>query len=349
MPDATLIDDLKNLLDVYTQRSRAAGTLIAGLKNVNSTINKTSRALNDYAGQNTNLDGSLLAQAQQAFDELRFKDGISDLLMPDLRRESKALAGQIGALKEAITALQGDMVDVIKLDHACQTFLNTPLPDAQLNALLPDLNQVLQQAQAQLGDDFGAALRHAMAEMDIEVGGRPPRFEIGRFEIVADFINRIAAISYGKTLIAPKIKLSLDILIRTFQLESKTIEGRSEDGPRWMEQLYQAWELARRKSERNSARMNIVDCYYELVLLRQSRTFNNAPSKRSFVDYSRAQFAYDFDEFTRRQRLAYHGQVVYAHGATKSQAESASKSVWIVEGHGPHDGRFVSDIEFVKG
>ena len=101
MPAETLIDDLKNLLDVYTQRSRATGTLIAGLKNVNSTINKTNRALNDYASQNTNLDESLLAQAQQAFDELRFKDDVSDLLMPDLRREAKALAAQIGALKEA--------------------------------------------------------------------------------------------------------------------------------------------------------------------------------------------------------------------------------------------------------
>ena len=126
MPDESLINDLKNLLDVYTQRSRATGTLIAGLKNVNSTINKTNRALNDYVSQNTNLDESLLAQAQQAFDELRFKDDVSDLLMPDLRREAKALAAQIGALKEAVTALQGDMVDVIKLDHAYQTFQTLP-------------------------------------------------------------------------------------------------------------------------------------------------------------------------------------------------------------------------------
>ena len=69
---------------------------------------------------------------------------------------------------------------------------------------MPALTQELEQAQARLGDDFGAALRHAMAEMGIEVGGRPPRFEIGRFEIVADFINRIASISYGKTLVVPQ-------------------------------------------------------------------------------------------------------------------------------------------------
>jgi hypothetical protein len=348
MPDQTLMPALQDLLDTCTRRSRATGLLMAGLKGVNSTINKTNRVLNDYANQNTNLNEALLVQAQQAFDGLHFKEGITDVLMPDLRREAKALGAQIGALKEAIAALQGDIVDVIKLDHAYQSLLNSPLQDTELNALLPALAQVLEQAQARLGDDFGAALRETMAEMGIEVSGRPPRFEIGRFEIVADFINRTASISYGKTPVASRVKLSLDTLVKTYQLEVKAIEGRSEDGQRWIEQLYQAWETARRKSERGSARTNIVDCYYEMVLLRQSRMFNSAPSKRSFVDYSRAQFAYDFDEFTRRQRLAYQGQMVYAHGATKTQADSASKSLWLVEGSGPHDGRFVSDLEFVK-
>ncbi|HEX3053161.1 MAG TPA: hypothetical protein VHP83_21055 [Aggregatilineaceae bacterium] len=349
MPDQPLVDDLKRLLDTYLQRSRATGTLIAQLKSSNSTINKTNRALNDYMNQNTNLDGLLLEQAQQAFDRLHFREGISDLLMPDLRKEAKALTVQIGALKEAVAALQGDMIDVIRLDHACQTFQNTPLQDADLNSLMPALNQVLEQAQTRLGSEFGAALRDAMAEMGIEVGGRPPRFEVGRFEIVADFINRFASISYGKILVVPKVKLSLDVLIRTCQSETRTIEGRSEDSHRWIEQFYQAWELARRKNERSTARVNIVECYYELVLLRQNRTFNNAPSKRSFVDYSRAQFIYDFDEFTRRQRLVYQGQVVHAHGATRTQAESTSKSMWIVEGNSPHLGRYVSDVEFVKG
>ena len=102
------------------------------------------------------------------------------------------------------------------------------------------------------------------------------------------------------------------------------------------------------KANVNSARINIVDCYFELVLLRQGRTFDSEPSKRTFADYSRAQFAYDFYEFTDRQRLAYHGQVVKVHGATKSQTDSPSKSMWIVEGHGRTMGAYVADIEFVK-
>ena len=89
-----------------------------------------------------------------------------------------------------------------------------------------------------------------------------------------------------------------------------------------------------------------MDCYYELVLLRQSRTFHTEPSKRTLVDYSRAQFAYDFYEFAQRQRHAYEGRHVAAHTATKSQTDSADRSIWIVEGSSPHDGHYIGDIEF---
>ncbi len=81
-------------------------------------------------------------------------------------------------------------------------------------------------------------------------------------------------------------------------------------------------------------------------MLRQGRAFASEPSKRTFTDYMRAQFAYDFYEFTGNQRLTYNGQRVKAHSATKSQTDSPAKSFWIVEGDTPHDGRYIADIEF---
>jgi hypothetical protein len=225
--------------------------------------------------------------------------------------------------------------------------LTSPLQD-DLQPILPDLAHEVEQAQARLGDEFGAALRDALAEKGIQISGRPPRFEVGRFEIGANFVNRTASISYGKTELVPRVKLSLETLIKAYEREVAAVEGRSEDGERWMQQFYAAWENVRLKVNKNSSRVNIVDCYYELVLLRQKRTFNSAPSKRNFVDYNRAQFAYDFFEFTHRQRLTVDGLVVAAHTATKSQADSPSRSMWIVEGTGPHDGRYISDVAFVE-
>ena len=37
-----------------------------------------------------------------------------------------------------------------------------------------------------------------------------------------------------------------------------------------------------------------------------------------------------------------------AHSATKSQTDNPTKSMWIVEGDTPYDGRYIADIEFAK-
>ena len=62
----------------------------------------------------------------------------------------------------------------------------------------------------------------------------------------------------------------------------------------------------------------------------------------------RAQFIFDFYEFTNRRRVVHNGQVVKTHGATKSQTDNPTKSMWIVEGDSPYDGRFVADVQFEK-
>lgn len=348
MPTDSLMSALEYLRDTYTARQRATNALLAALKGTTGTLTKASRALNDYAGQETGLDAARLSQAQAAFGALRLKEEAIDPLAPDLRRESKALAALTGALKDAQAALRGEVVDVVRLGRAHALLQTSKGADATLRALLPELEQELQQAQRALGDTFGQALRAAFAERGVDIGGRPPRFEIGRFDLSTDFVGRTATLSYGKELVAKGIPLSIERVVGAYEREARAITGRNEDGARWIEQFYRAWQTALRKRELADARANIVDCFYELTLLRQSRSFRSAPSKRGFVDYSRAQFAYDFFEFANRQRHAYQGQRVFAHTATKSQADSAEKSIWIVEGASPHDGRYIADIVFSK-
>ena len=348
MPNDSLISAIEGLRETYSQRQRATNGLLAALKGTTGALSKANRSLKEYADQNANLNRSEIAQAQQAFGAARLKDDAIDPLMPDLRREVKSLTGLVTALKDAQAALRGEAVDVVKLGHAYKALQESKLRDPALDALLPQIDQELQQGQRALGDTFGVALRHALAELGIEIGGRPPRFEIGRFEIVADFVSRAASISYGKNLVSKRVPLSVEAVIKAYQRDAKAITGRNEDGARWIEQFYNAWENARRRRATSDQRANIVDCYYEQVLLRQARGFRSAPSKHVFVDYSRAQFAYDFFEFANQQRCDYRGLRVFGHGATKSQAESADKSIWIVEGPSPHDGRYIADVVFSK-
>jgi hypothetical protein len=346
MPNDALISDLEQLRDSYSQRQKVTNSLLAALKGTTAALGKAGRNLNDYATQNSNLNSTALAQAQQAFGALRLKDEAIDPLMPELRREVKALSGLVAALKDALAALRGESVDVIKLGHAYGALSAAKTPDPALAMLLPALDQELQQAQRALGETFGLALRHALEQQGIGMFGRPPRFEVGRFEIAANFVTRSASISYGKELITRRVPLSVEAVLRAYQRDAKAVLGRNEDGDRWIAQFYSAWENARRKRGAAEKRANIVDCYFELMLQRQPKAFRSAPGKSSIVDYSRAQFAYDFFEFTNEQRRAYNGMHVSAHGSTKSQADNPEKSFWIVEGDTPYAGRFISDVEF---
>src|SRR5919202_1640036 len=324
MPNDALIDTLEHLRETYNQRQRSTNSLLTALKGATSALGKASRTLKDYADQSPSTNGSGLVQAQEALAPdspvLRLKDDVVDPLMLELRREVKTLAGLETALRDALAALRGESVDVIRLGHAYQA-LQAGAPrlkarDESLTALLPELNQELQHAQRTLAETFGVALRDAVASLGIEIGGRPPRFELGRFEVNADFVNRTASISYGKELVTRRVPLSVEAVIKAYQRDTKAIMGRSEDGDRWIEQFYNAWQNAQRRRDggvrTEGVRVNIVDCYFEMVLLRQPRSFHSAPGKHSMVDYIRPQFAYDFFEFANQQRRAYQGLRVAA-------------------------------------
>ena len=344
MPDVALIVALEGLRDGYSQRQKAVNSLIAALKAATSSIGKAGRLIREYAP--SSAPSGSLTLAQQAFASLRLKDDAVDPLLPELRREAKALTTTVVALKDALVALRGETVDVVRLGKAYSSLDSRKIQDTALRALLPNLAQELDLAQRALGDTFGLALRHALAAQGVELSGRPPRFEIGRFDLVANFVGRTATLSYGKELLSKRVPLSVDAVLAVYQREAKLIGGRNESGARWIEQLYEAWETVRRKRGITDNRVNIVECYLELVLLRQSKTFRSAPSRHDFSDYSRAQFAYDFYEFTSLHPVTYKGLRAFGSVSTKSQTDNVERSIWIVNGDSPHIGSYVSDVKF---
>lgn len=339
MPNTELITQLEALQASFSQQQKITNILLTTLKNTVTSLNKLQRAWGDYAP--LAADAEKLAQAQANLETVPFKEQVADLLMPDLRQQLKSQIRVTAALKEAIAALKSDPVEVVKLDRAYQTLQADGLEEE----LLVALEQELQEAQAQLGNVFGAALHARLAELGVEMGGRAPRFEAGHFEIIANFVTRKAAIHYGKLEVANNIPISLEAVIRAYQNVVKSITGRNEDGQTWIKQFYTAYDIARRLSDKPSPRVNIVDCYFQMALQRQSRAFALEPGKRTISDYRRAQFVYDFVAF---KHLRHEGLSIHVHTATKSQTDSPSKSLWMVDGRTPHDGHYVADIEFVK-
>ena len=343
MPNETLIQQLETLREIYTQQQKTASVLQTAFKSVIDAHNKTRKALSDYSVQNT---GSDARQSHETFTNLRLKEDAIDPLVPNLRREIKTFAALTNALKDAGTALRSEPVDVVKLDKAIATFQTAEQQNIQ--GILSELNEELDIAQRALGDEFGSKLRDALAQQGISIGGRAPKFEIGRFELEANFAKHFMTLRYGKDDVIPRISITVDAALKAYTTAAKEIMGRNQDGKTWMGQFYEAYQIVRRKRNSPDARVNIVECYIELVLLRQGRQFASEPSKRTFTDYSRAQFIYDFYEYTNTRRLSTNGLVVKASSATKSQTDSPAKSMWIVEGESPYDGRYIADIEFVK-
>src|SRR3954453_20690255 len=152
MPTDALIAALEDLRDTYSQRQRATNSLLAALRGVTGSLGKAGRTLSEYAGQSPGLDRARLSRAQEAFDALRLKDDAIDPLLPDLRREVKAITGVLAALRQALTALRGDVVDVVRLGHAYNALHAAKVPDDAITALLPSIAEELEQAQRALGE-----------------------------------------------------------------------------------------------------------------------------------------------------------------------------------------------------
>ncbi len=345
MTDVALVEAVEQLRESYGRRQKLAANVLAALKGTASSLGKAGRVLREYAERNGSDDGAA-GRALEVLADVRLRDEAIDPLQPSLRREIKALTKQAVALRDAATALRGEAVDVVKLGHALSTLQAGKIQDEALAALLPQLEHELKQGQQALGHTFGLALRHALAERGIKLDGRPPRFEIGPWDLDASFVSRSASLSYGKNLVVKRLPLSVEGVLRSYERADKAVTGRNEDGARWIEQLHSAWETVRRGRDSAEPRANIVECYFELAMLRQSRAFRSEPTKAGFIDYSRAQFAYDFQEFTVRHPMQHAGLRAYGLVATKSQAGRDERSIWIVDGNSPHDGRYIADIKF---
>lgn len=340
MPNENLITQLDRLRDAYIQQQKAITSVQAAFKATTDAQNKILKALKDY---NAAVDISV---AQNAFAQSRLKEEVIDPLLPDLRRELKTLTTVIGALKDSSVALRSEPVDVIKLDKGVS--LLRASNQQNLVDLLLELTTEIELAQLALSDEFGQKLHDALAQQGIIMTRSGSKFVIGRFELEANFSKRFIVLRYGKDIVVPRVPITVDAALKAYQNASKLIVERNQEGKSWIARFYEAYQNLQRKQVGDNSRINIVDCYVEFVVLNQGRNFFSEPSKRTFRDYSRAEFIYDFYEFVNQQRFSHNRLVVKAHSAMKSQTDNPMKSMWIVEGDTPYDGRYIADVEWEK-
>jgi hypothetical protein len=155
---------------------------------------------------------------------------------------------------------------------------------------------------------------------------------------------------YGKEALTRPIPLSIKGIVKAYDQQYKKIVGREDKSAELLEELYKAWQdsMEKRSRKPQGGRINIVEIYSQLTLNRQAARFWNAPSRSTFKDYPRELFVRDMVllQDSEETTLTKEGQQYQLRlgGATKSQADSAARSIWLP--NGAVDGEYYSDLTF---
>lgn len=261
----------------------------------------------------------------------------------------KALKAATGALKQAAKLAAEEKADALamqkalgKLEQATE-LLDDNTFDAAVSAFRDDTTKALEG----LAFDFASDLRDLFKERGETVEGRPPRLVVNDLVLDIDIATRKAQWTYGKEALTRPIPLSFNPILKAYDAQKRAILER-ELKDDFTNELYTAWQqlIEKRGQRPPGGRVSITETYSQIVLNRQVTRFWNAPSRSTFKDYDRPHFVRDMvlamdnpiamvDGVEKRFALG---------GATKSQADSAAKSVWLPSS--ALDGAYYANITF---
>ena len=267
-----------------------------------------------------------------------------------LEPRAKALRSAAGALKQALKLAGEDKPDalpmqkaLIKLQEAAEA-----VDDDTLQEATGHFQAETEKALGALAFEFAKDLREAFTARGLEVTGRPPTLAVSELVLGIDTAVRKAGWFYGKEALTRPLPLSLSAVVGAFEREQRTILARELDTDAFLGELYTTWaQVLGEKSRRpQGGRVNLLETYSKLVLNRQSGRFWNAPSRSTFRDYPRALFVRDLVLAQPSPTVTINGerQRLFLGVATKSQAESSSRSLWVPQG--AFEGGYYADITF---
>lgn len=288
---------------------------------------------------------------------------MNEALLQQIQQSQQDLEPRFKALRTATSALKGaarlagqEKADalpmqkaLVKLTQALEQVKQEGLRSESLEAATQAFAADTKQALDALAYDFARDLKETFEARGETVQGRPPTLVVDPLVLQIDVSVRKAQWLYGKEALTRPLALSLNAIVKAYDQQRKLIVNRTINTGEFLQELYKAWsELIEQKSRRpTGGRLNLVDVYSKLVLNRQNARFWNAPSRSTFRDYERPLFVRDLvlareagpvaqvDGEDRRMRLGV---------ATKSQAESASRSIWVPTS--ALDGDYYSDLTF---
>lgn len=262
----------------------------------------------------------------------------------------KALKAAVSALTQALKLAGEERADALAMHKALGKLqqASAPLGDPTLSAATDAFAEATQTALDDLAFHFAHDLREVFEQRGQTVSGRPPTLVVDALVLQMDITVRKAQWFYGKEALTRPIPLSINGIVQAYEAQRKSVLERKIDIEAFLGELYKAWQelLAQRSQRPAGGRINLVETYSRVVLNRQSPRFWNAPSRSTFKDYERVHFVRDLVLAHATPSLTLDGRTRHLRlgGATKNQAESASRSMWLPQS--ALDGEYYANLWF---
>jgi len=222
-----------------------------------------------------------------------------------------------------------------------------PLPKDFVR-LVGQLRQLADAKLSELEFTFARDLRASFAEQGLKLEGPPAELVADLFIIRPDLRKKQVTITFSRQLVTTKkIKLDVDQVVAAFQRAHKEICERKVDLNGLLAELFEAYQRNLKLiAKPMGTRASIVDCYRELVLVRQPLSFRKTPSKLSFVDYPKTLFAYDMLQLRRQNKLTHEGHRLNFGVATIDVGSDTTRAMFLATGAA--EGQFIKDIYFTS-
>ena len=283
----------------------------------------------------------------------------TEVLSADLSEIRKVLAGEvklrnnvIKPLENAVRALKDPHKNAVALTEAAAA-LEKPASELDLpddyQPLIQQLKAIADENLAELEFTFARDLREAFAEKGITLGGSSASELIADlFVIKVDMRRKQVDMTFSRQPVTDKkIKLDVEQVLSTYERARKDICERNVDLNVLSGELFEAYNRVLKLSDKPmGTRTIIVDCYRELIMVRQPASFRKTPSKQKFLDYPKTHFAFDMMQLRRKQNMIYQGHRLNLGTATIDVGSDSARAMFLATD--ANEGQFIQHLYFTK-
>lgn len=284
---------------------------------------------------------------------------INEVLSTDLSEIRKFLAGEvklrsniIKPLENAVRALKDAHKNAVVLAESCAALENPPieldLPD-NYQSSIGQLKTIADENLAELEFTFARDLREAFSEKSITLGGSSASELIADlFVIKVDMRSKQVDMTFSRQPVTDKkIKLNVEQVVAVYERARKEICERNVDLNSLLGELFEAYNRVLKLTDKPiGTRTIIVDCYRELIMVRQPASFRKTPSKQKFLDYPKTHFAFDMMQLRRSQKMVFDGHRLNLGTATIDVGSDSARAMFLATD--ANEGQFIQHLYFTK-